>query len=238
MYAEVSHDSNRFLSLDHKISNPIPGQDCFCINFYGKCRVLFFGPPLIYWCFSKTVGFRLLYIFVSSIYINSFLKINLAVSRPVGIEGIHSLFVGSAEVGSHYPHDSFPSGHAQGSTTLWGYLAYLIAKPMFWVLAVTLVFFISLSRLYTGLHWPLDVIAGILIAIVILVVGIKMEQKLKHFPRKVQWLLAIIVPILLVFLFPQPEGYKYSGFLLGSGIAYLIEGKYVRVNLEDRKSVV
>jgi hypothetical protein len=138
----------------------------------------------------------------------------------------------STEVGSHYPHDSFPSGHAQGSATLWGYLAYLIAKPKFWVLAVILVFLISLSRLYTGLHWPIDVISGILIAIVILVVGIKIEEKLIHLSRSMQWLLAIIVPVLFVFLFPQSEGYKYSGFLLGAGIAYLIEGKYLRMNLE------
>jgi membrane-associated phospholipid phosphatase len=202
------------------------------LTFMGNAEFYFLLLPLIYWCFSKTVGFRLLYIFISSTYINAFLKINFAISRPVGIEGVQSLFVESAEVGSHYPNDSFPSGHAQGSATLWGYLAYVLKKPMFWAFAVTFVFLISLSRLYTGLHWPIDVISGILIAIVILVVGIKLEESLIHLSRKMQWLLAIIVPVLLAFFFPQPEGYKYSGFLLGSGIAYLIEGKYIRMSLK------
>jgi membrane-associated phospholipid phosphatase len=201
------------------------------LTFMGNEEFYFLILPLIYWCFSKTVGFRLLYIFIGSTYINAFLKINFAISRPVGTEGIQSIFVESAEVGSHHPHDSFPSGHAQGSATLWGYLAHVLRKPLFWVLAIMFVLFISLSRLYTGLHWPIDVISGVLIAIVILVVGVRLEAKLTQLSRKVHWILAIIVPILLVFVFPQPEGYKYSGFLFGAGKAYLIEGRYLRMNL-------
>jgi membrane-associated phospholipid phosphatase len=212
--------------------HPLLDKLAYLLTFMGDAEFYLLILPLIYWCFSKTVGFRLLYLFIISIYINSLLKFTVSVSRPVGVDGVHSLFIESAEVGSHYPHDSFPSGHAQGSTTLWGYLAIIISKPAFWVLAVALIFLISLSRLYTGLHWPIDVVSGILIAIIILVAGTKIEEKLVHLPRKLQWLLAIIVPIFLVFLFPQPEGYKYSGFLLGAGIAYLMEGKYVQLNLK------
>ena len=64
------------------------------------------------------------------------------------------------------PSFSYPSGHALGSTVLYGFLAYLIATryPQFsWLIyavAVCLIGAIGLSRLYLGVHWPTDIIGG------------------------------------------------------------------------------
>jgi len=61
---------------------------------------------------------------------------------------------------------SFPSGHALGSMVLYGFSAYLLAqrfKPQRWLIysiAVVLIGSIGFSRLYLGVHWPTDVIAG------------------------------------------------------------------------------
>jgi len=61
---------------------------------------------------------------------------------------------------------SFPSGHALGSLVLYGLLAYLLAMhyPRFskfiYGVAVIAIAFIGISRLYLGVHWPTDVIAG------------------------------------------------------------------------------
>jgi membrane-associated phospholipid phosphatase len=61
---------------------------------------------------------------------------------------------------------SYPSGHALGSTILYGFLAYILATryPQFVLLiyagAVLLIAAIGLSRLYLGVHWPTDIIAG------------------------------------------------------------------------------
>ena len=61
---------------------------------------------------------------------------------------------------------SFPSGHALGGFVMYGFLAYLLSAhfPKFSKLIYTLAVFaiaaIGLSRIYIGVHWPTDIIAG------------------------------------------------------------------------------
>lgn len=231
-FVESFFHSKDFLIWFTDVQTPFLNFFAQIFTFMGNEEFYMLILPLVFWCFSKKVGFRLLYVFILSVYVNSFIKINMAVARPVGVEGVNSLFIGSAEhAGSHYPYDSFPSGHAQGSTTLWGYLAYALKRPYFWGLAIFFIFFISLSRLYAGLHWPLDIIGGILTAIIILIIGIRGEQVISKLSNRMKWLLAITFPFVLLLIFQEPEGAKYAGFLLGAGIAYLLESKYVQLNL-------
>ena len=64
---------------------------------------------------------------------------------------------------------SFPSGHAMGTTVAFCALSYVAfrassawwAKSAWFALACTMIVFVSLSRVYLGVHWISDVGAGI-----------------------------------------------------------------------------
>ncbi len=86
---------------------------------------------------------------------------------------------------------SYPSGHALGSMVLYGMIAYLLSQryPKFssiiYVAAAGLILTICFSRLYLGVHWPTDIMAGLGIGLLWLIVCITM-LKLQSLRRKSQ----------------------------------------------------
>lgn len=74
----------------------------------------------------------------------------------------------------HLPvHASYPSGHTAASVAVYGGLALLLTsrfrygafRGLVWTLAVALVAFVAASRMYRGMHHPLDVGGGIVVGI-------------------------------------------------------------------------
>jgi membrane-associated phospholipid phosphatase len=71
------------------------------------------------------------------------------------------------------PTSSFPSGHTAAAIALygsWAVLAFQRARPvlvrgLFTVLAVIVPIAVGLARLYRGMHYPTDVIAGALLSL-------------------------------------------------------------------------
>lgn len=69
---------------------------------------------------------------------------------------------------------SYPSGHAMSAMSYYGFLIYLIfhIKMNHWVrgflttLFASLIFFIGMSRIYLGVHYPSDVLGGFIAGLI------------------------------------------------------------------------
>jgi undecaprenyl-diphosphatase len=77
------------------------------------------------------------------------------------------------EWGTTVVSTSFPSGHAMGAAVAYGTVAYLAARlqerrlhrVVTLISAAVIILLISISRLYLGVHYPSDVIAGVIIGL-------------------------------------------------------------------------
>ena len=75
---------------------------------------------------------------------------------------------------------SFPSGHAMVSLCLYGICIYFVfykiankkLKILFIAFLTFLILLVGISRIYVGVHYPSDVIAGYLLTIVLLILNI------------------------------------------------------------------
>jgi membrane-associated phospholipid phosphatase len=85
---------------------------------------------------------------------------------------------------------SFPSGHAFFATSFFGGLAVLVSgrvrsgvlRAAIWIVALGLILLIGLSRIYLGVHYPSDVIAGYAAGL-IWVVGVAFADHLRRHRR-------------------------------------------------------
>lgn len=117
---------------------------------------------LILLVFSKTrkVGFVALISLGICIFINNaVLKVLIERERPFQS---YSNIIALIPI----PHDSsFPSGHTCSSFAVAGILAKYLDRK-YGIAAYTLAGLIAFSRLYVGVHYPTDVLAGMLLGIV------------------------------------------------------------------------
>ncbi len=127
--------------------------------------------------FNKKYGKGFTINIIGCVLLNQLLKHLFVRSRPMGI-GIISE--------SGY---SFPSGHSMASVAFFGYFIYVILnskldkkkKILFSTLLSLLILLVGISRIYLGVHYASDVLAGFSIATTYLVIFKYIERKKKSF---------------------------------------------------------
>ena len=117
---------------------------------------------LYFWLVNPTQGRQLGLTLTLSMMSSVLLKDIFSLPRPYMVNPAVTTSEALLTNGNH----SFPSGHAQGIMTIWGSIACFQKKLWVWIVAIALIFLVCLSRLVLGVHFPVDIIAGILLGII------------------------------------------------------------------------
>ena len=216
------------------------GDEVFFIVFF----------PVSYWLWNKSILARAGVVIFFSVFFNAWLKNLFEIPRPL-IE--HLVMV---EVGDW----SFPSGHAQYSTVVWGWLAYELkqlavnqSRPVgktdlinlskfVYPIAAAIILAIGFSRIYLGVHYPVDVLAGIFIGLLTLF-GYCFATTAEH----TKWnalapamqSVILFVSIMCFFLVPHAltgAEIKGAGVFFGFATAVLYEKRYVNFDYRRKQS--
>jgi membrane-associated phospholipid phosphatase len=193
------------------------------MTFFGSEEFILAFLAVVYWCVNRTVGLRLGLVFIGSQYANEVVKGLVIEPRPG--PPIEPLYPETA------PGSAWPSGHAQNSAATWGTLAGLIRDRRLTTFALILVFLVGLSRLYLGLHWPLDVVSGWVIGAGLAVLGLAVFARWGRAAeggRGPVWLAAGVgVPLVLLALYPTDNNAKAMGALIGLITGWWLERRTV-----------
>jgi len=183
--------------------------------------------PTLYWCFDRRIGARLVILFLFSIVLNSWAKLLADQPRPFEYDPRVRALV-AIDTGG------FPSGHTQSAVVVWGYLATQIKRRWFWGIAILLMICIPLSRLYLGVHFPIDIVGGYAIGLVLLLLYLWGEPAAEAWvakqPLAGQLGLAVALPLLLFWSLPAVDhnAIAAAATLLGMGVGLALERRWVR----------
>jgi hypothetical protein len=185
-----------------------------------------------YWTLDKRASRRTALLLLASSYTNYWLKVSLRNPRP-----LPSNWLPGTEASNY----SLPSGHAQSSTTVWGWLSLKSGKAWIWGLSLVLILFIGFSRIYIGVHWLGDVLLGWGVGAVLLLAASRLEEWVSSVTSRYGAdtlylglvVLGLVSMVLTESLFPvnlsgmEDNFGSNGGFMIGLGVGLLLERRYV-----------
>lgn len=130
---------------------------------------------------------------------------------------------------------AFPSGHTQSATSFWGGSMVILRSRSTIVIGTLIILLTAFSRLYLGLHWPLDTVGGILFGLLSVFLA---DHFLGEKGILNRWhVIAASAVLLLALLLPVEEGLvKTTAVLWGMTWGGYMEQKYIQFHpLQKRK---
>ncbi len=228
------------LYLLQNIRNPILDAIVSFITLFGEETVFMAVCMIIFWCVDKWQGYYLLLTGFAGTVINQTLKMTFKVPRPWVKDPNFTIVESARESATGY---SFPSGHTQSSVGMFGGIARAGKNKAVRIICVLMCILVPFSRLYLGVHTPLDVGVSVIFALALIFIGYPLFKKAENSPKTMYIILSVLTLMvggaLLYFVFGnhQPSenldsaiknGCTLLGCIIGLWVVYSVD--YFKIN--------
>ena len=191
-------------------------------SMLGETNFYIVAMAAMLWCINKKYGYQMGLAIISSGILNLGIKETFHTSRPIGVEGLRSLRTKTA------PGYSFPSGHTQGAATFCTSIMVKLKKKWIYFLGSIIIVFVGISRLYLAVHWPVDVIFGLIFGVCWVFVSNLIFEMADNKGKYYLFLFLIIPAVIGLFFVKKERYYQMVGVLISLIIGYIIENKYIK----------
>lgn len=181
---------------------------------------------LVFWCVDKRRGYYLLSVGFVGTLINQWLKIVFRVPRPWVLDPDFQIVDSAKEAAAGY---SFPSGHTQSAVGTLGGVARFTSIGWLRVVCIVLALLTAVSRMYLGVHTPVDVGVSLVIAVVLILVLYPLFESTLWFPNRMYIIIGVMLAFSLSFvgfveLYPFPADVDAANLASAVKNAYTMTG--------------
>lgn len=160
------------------------------LTYCGSEVALMAVAIVVFWCVNKKWGYYIMTVGFFSIILSQFLKLVYRIPRPWVLDPNFSIVEAARADARGY---SFPSGHTFNSVITFGGIALCSKKIWVRIVCVVLLLLIPFSRMYLGVHTPLDVGVAFGAALLLLFVFYPFAMKADEHPGRMYILFGLML---------------------------------------------
>ena len=227
------------LRFFQNIRIPILDKFMLLITEFGGEIAFLVTAIVVFWCFNKRHGYFIMSVGFIGTIVSQFMKLCFRIPRPWITEPGIAMEQAIGDAGGY----SFPSGHSQSSVGTFGGLAYITKNKIVRWICIAIAVLVPLSRMYVGVHTPLDVGVGTALSLVLIFVMHPLVYSEKKFAMPI--LIAIMTIISIAHLcyvefyrFPAEvdaynlehgieNAYTMLGCVIGMIVVYILDEKWL-----------
>ena len=232
----------KFLYLLEKIRNPFLDKFFSLVTHVGEETVFLVLALVFFWCVSKREGYYLLITGLVGTVINQAAKLIFKIPRPWVKDPSFTIVESARAEATGY---SFPSGHTQNVAGTFGAVGRYSKRTPVRIISVVIISLVAFSRMYLGVHTPLDVCVSLGVAAILVFCLYPLFSTEERFHKFMPYVAAVSVLLatgLLLYVFlmssegvdpnNHASGMKNASTLFGCTLAmipvYLLDRRYIK----------
>lgn len=190
----------------------------------GGEAVFIVAAIVVFWCLSKSCGYYMMTVGFAGTIINQFLKLWFRIPRPWVKDPNFTIVESARAEATGY---SFPSGHTQNAFAVFGAPARFFKNTALRIIFILLIALTAFSRMYVGVHTPLDVGVSIIVGTILVFVIYPFFRDMDKSPKKVYIIFSIFIVLAAAFvafieLYDFPADIDAENYASGLKNAYMI----------------